>query len=145
MPKEIDKNPMGTVEFIERKNAILETITGLQLVPTPQISECLDEIKEPLDVKNDADACPYCRVYYDDDCEGCPMANADNECDTVEGSTYRQMVSALRREYKKKFPNSTNRGSVQIVDYMLYSNGEDNELALLVKEFNERNKNLLKG
>lgn len=81
---------MTTVEFINKKNKILFDLTGIMLVPEDQIQEC--EQKELFSC-NDVYCCPYCQVYYNYNCKGCPMHKAGNGCE--DGSTYDQVFYRL--------------------------------------------------
>ena len=81
-------------EYIERKNALTFKQTGIILVPDDQI---IDMEPMRLNFKNrDSGACPYCIEWINspNNCDGCPMKEAGNEC-AVEGDTYDQIVESL--------------------------------------------------
>ena len=82
-------------EYIERKNALTLEQTGIVLVPEDQIIDM-----EPMELSftnRDAMACPYCTkwVASQNDCDGCPMQEAGNECAGAVGNTYDQIVESL--------------------------------------------------
>ena len=82
-------------EYIERKNALTLEQTGIVLVPDDQI---IDMEPMRLSFKNrDAGACPYCIKWigFPNDCKGCPMQLAGNECGGPIDNTYDQIVEVL--------------------------------------------------
>ena len=76
---------MTVIEYMKRKNEILKEYMGIDfdLVPENQLAEC----KKVRLYDTSLGSCPYCRVYENNECIGCPMANAGNEC-TDEKSTW---------------------------------------------------------
>ena len=68
---------MTVVEFLRKKNEIIKKHTGLILVPEAQIVEVA---KVPLSMNEDINACPYCKIWFSEDCIGCPMAANNNDC-----------------------------------------------------------------
>lgn len=85
---------MKVTNFIKEKNAIVCKLTGITLVPEDQIKKVP---KCELSFKNDASACPYYHAYWfrnpGDNCEGCPMYEAENGCntDSSDEHTYHQL------------------------------------------------------
>lgn len=112
---------MTVVDYIEKKNAILEKHTGLILVPKGQIQEV--EFSGELSLFVDMGACPYCSTFYGKDgietCKDCPMYKANNTCFDGE-STYSIMSDA------------SVEGTIVHEDNAWYG-----ELVDLVKEFND--------
>lgn len=87
---------MSIIDYIREKNKIFENETGIVLVPEEYIVEV--SIKEPLSVVDDVGACPYCEVYYREDCEGCPLVPLNGVyCDGPD-STYGDILSILDAE-----------------------------------------------
>lgn len=102
---------MTALEFMDRKNAILEELTGEILIPSDQLR---DVVALPLgkvrriaesDVISDASICPYCVKYIDkslpeaEECTRCPMFLHDNWCndDPEESySTYNIVIAAVK-------------------------------------------------
>ena len=68
---------MTVAEYIHRKNAIIEEVTGKTLVPDDQIIECK---QVPLAMNDDSTTCPYCAIYAipNESCKGCPMFEIEN-------------------------------------------------------------------
>lgn len=93
---------MTVIEFIQRKNAILEDITDIRLVPDDQIIDVeprylkLKGLTEQS--KNDGLICPYCILYADDDCHGCVMRDKDNECNRSGDATYDMIKENLNEK-----------------------------------------------
>ena len=123
---------MSVVEFLKRKNEIVKAVTGVILVPEDQIMDIPEDERTPLDLNDDlseydflgTEYCPYCALYFDNDCEGCPMYEAGNRC--IEGiyntwtkandiwmekSTEKdwKKLRDLVAEYNKQFENSENK------------------------------------
>lgn len=69
---------MLTSQYIRKKNAIALKLTGVTIVPEGQIRNV-----EPrqLTTDNIANMCPYCALYFDNECVECPMKEAGNRCD----------------------------------------------------------------
>ena len=85
---------MTVVEFLQRKNEIIRDATGISLVPDNQIQKY--EHDGFLSMKNDQYACPYCDMFFSNNCIGCPMDTAGNNC-TNEYSTYNQVIDVINR------------------------------------------------
>ena len=82
---------MSVVEYLTRKNKMIEELCGVTLVPEGQIVEIE---KRPLSMENDGEACPYCQIYYSYDpmnnkvnCTGCPMYMQGNGCNFYESNS----------------------------------------------------------
>ena len=88
---------MNDVEFIKRKNAIVFSVTGEVLVPESQIENVgntkkmngpLASLREiPDTTMLHAGICPYCKVF--NDCDGCPMYEAENWCNGSTPNTWK--------------------------------------------------------
>lgn len=80
---------MTVVEYIRRKNAIIEKACGVTLVPEDQIAELP---RSRLSMDTDAEACPYCVEYLLANCKGCPMQEAENMCGGDDDNTYDEVT-----------------------------------------------------
>ena len=81
--------------YTHRKQALLEAQgVTTKLVPDDQIDDTVEQL--PLSTDCDAEACPYCRVFYSKDCDGCPMYKADNECMYDDDNTYDKVRAELK-------------------------------------------------
>lgn len=87
---------MTVKQYIEEKNAIVFKHTGIKLVPDSQIID-MPGYAEPLFLHTDDDTCPYCHYYYDnkfESCIGCPMHEANNDCN-CSNSSYQRIIKHL--------------------------------------------------
>ena len=79
---------MTVVELLKEKNKIIreELELDFDLIPESQIMEV-----EPkyMSTQSDMSSCIYCKHFYDNNCEGCPMDEHGNSCMDDE-STYNQ-------------------------------------------------------
>ena len=84
---------MTTKTYLRKKNKLLREIAGIDfdMVPEDQIQDV--EFIE-LNTKSYADMCPYC-LYYTE-CTGCPMYEANNQCNTDENNTWRRFLNHFR-------------------------------------------------
>ena len=84
---------MTTKQFLKRKNKIIKKVTGTTLVPKDQIKNVLFKdlyINENINSKYlGGSICPYCSLYYKNNCRECPMAIAGNACEENNDSTWR--------------------------------------------------------
>ena len=103
-------------EYLIKKNKIVIEETGLVLVPENQVKliemknyqvanfiSGLDKYKGRYDLTSEN--CSYCAMFFSDDCEGCPMSEADNCC-IDGGSSYNDVeyhVSNMSDESQIKF------------------------------------------
>ena len=123
---------MTVTEYIKRKNKIIFDEIGVILVPKSQIAECE---QWELNMHSDADMCPYCLVYNqdgeEDNCEGCPMFDAGNSCDSGDwDNTWREVCKELKME---------DRGTYYIYNYPKFHQKLEN----LVNQYNEELENEL--
>ena len=96
---------MNTKKFIKKKNKIIKKVTGRTMVPKDQIvnipkqklSEDYYSSKGLTDL-----ICPYCRLYFSNECVDCPMHEAKNDCITNQYSTYRMIQPLWREKAKNK-------------------------------------------
>ena len=80
---------MTPKEFMIEKNKIFFNLTGITLIPKDQL---VDIELVPLSTDSASEACPYCMIYnYTDDCTGCPMAEAGNNCKQNIRGTFRRV------------------------------------------------------
>lgn len=87
------------VKYIKERNEILKKYLGLpfDLVPEEQIKEF-----EPIRL-NILEDCPYCYHFYtNDNCEGCPMYEADNACNSSENNTWSNYIDYCNSKYIPK-------------------------------------------
>lgn len=103
---------MRVVDYIRKKNALVFKATGLVLVPEEQIVEVE---KWKLKVGSDATICPYCMVYFRDDCKGCPMFEAGNKCIDDCHNTYSTVISKLKYTLELHYI-ATVPGMVELVE-----------------------------
>ena len=123
---------MTVTEYIKRKNKIIFDEIGVTLVPESQIKECPQKF---LNTGSDANMCPYCLVYDQDSedtkCEGCPMYDAENDCNAEDwDSTWRDVCRELKME---------GGGTYYIFNYPKFHQILQN----LVNQYNEELKNEL--
>ena len=122
---------MSVVEFMKRKNEIVKAVTGVILVPEDQIVDIPEDKRVLLAQKKkydlfeyhflNADYCPYCALYINNECKGCPMYEAGNRCDQGKYNTWTKAnkiwteistkkdwkkLRDLVAEYNKQFENS---------------------------------------
>ena len=86
---------MTTTDFLKRKNKILREHLGLtfDLVPESQLT---DVPFRWLSIATVADSCPYCQEYLQNEgnnCKGCPMDEAGNNCISKEDSTWKRYAN----------------------------------------------------
>jgi len=128
---------MSVVEFMKRKNEIVKAVTGVILVPEDQIIDIPEDKRKPLDLDDDLSEydflgtgyCPYCALYFDDGCEGCPMFEADNDCNQDNNGTWAKAnkiwteistkkdwkkLRDLVTEYNKQFENSEEINNLEL-------------------------------
>ena len=89
---------MSVAEFLRRKNEIIKAVTGVILVPEDQIVDIPEDKRVLLAQKKkydlfehyylNADYCPYCALYFSDECKDCPMCKAGNCCNKNDHSTW---------------------------------------------------------
>ena len=107
---------MSVTEFLRRKNEIIKAVTGVILVPEDQIVD-IPENKRPLPTQNkkysspeyrflESDFCPYCTLYLDNKCNGCPMNEAGNRCSPDNDNTWSVVnnlwiVKSIEEDWKK--------------------------------------------
>ena len=134
---------MTVLEYINKKNTIVEEYTGYILIPdnqkvdlpiTPKMVsdmvaylEVTSEIpitvgENPLVYAN----CPYCAEYntFDTDCGNCPMELAGNNCNSSEDSTFLSVINIVRELSQENIT------------------GLSDNLRDLAKEFSDANKHI---
>ena len=93
---------MTLIEYMKKKNEIVLEKTGIILIPKEQMVEL--EFNEELNPRDgDRGYCPYCVLFADKKCIGCPMHEANNNCIQEEDSTYNQVRESLQREDKELY------------------------------------------
>lgn len=116
---------MTPMEYMHKKNALIEDATGLTLIPENQIKDI--EIKE-LSLDNDIYACPYCEEYYpmggDTECNGCPMFEKENSC-FAWNSSYRGVMNSLERSFPDHYGVSIVEHIPGIEDLVIQYNKEN--------------------
>jgi hypothetical protein len=83
---------MKIIDYITKKNSIIEKYCGVTLIPANQMVDIPEKKKLFMDA--DKYACPYCVAYSANQCKGCPMFEAGNDCH-LPTSTYNQMCLAI--------------------------------------------------
>ena len=104
---------MTVREYIEKKNELTLKYAGVKIVPEEQIVDM-----EPVELGSIPSACPYCLKYYGNDCEGCPMDEAGNNCIDSD-STWMKFVRIMRNEGWLGYRNERDK----LVDEYNKSNG----------------------
>ena len=119
------KNGMSTIEYVKRKNKLVEDQFGHILVPEDQIKEVT---KNKLSMVDDMNACPYCIIYYVggldyERCKGCPMQEAGNGCLMNAPSTYGTVTDAIDTITKTSSSIIATDGLSELIDEFNESNG----------------------
>jgi len=84
---------MTSLEYMQKKNKLVEKVTGKILVPDDQlINVPYSEHFIPRDSLKGSN-CPYCNIYYNDNikCSKCPMYK-DNYCIDVDSTYYKANI-----------------------------------------------------
>lgn len=102
---------MTIKEFFTRKNDILaRNFETTQFLAKPENAV---EVKQYLlSAKSDTLSCPYCLVFLEDGCEGCPAVNLGSKC-SDEGSTYKKLRFDINEGIK--FTNSTAKEELEVL------------------------------
>ena len=102
---------MTTTEYMVRKNKILREFLGIDFDLVPE-SQMVDIKYNELSMFDSQSSCPYCAEYYDEygktPCSGCPMYEANNECEFGTFNTWSQYITACNVSGVKShmFPES---------------------------------------
>ena len=103
---------MKISEYIAKKQKLLEAagVTTI-LVPEDQIDDSVEQVA--LSLLDDSSICPYCQVFVNHnwDCDGCPMYEADNECNADYFNTYSKV-----RDERKGLPLTKVLGIDELVE-----------------------------
>lgn len=84
----MSKKPMSTKKFLKKKNKIVKAVTGVTLIPKKQIKQTLRVKLSGTGKYLNSDICPYCELYVLNNCDNCPMKDADNQCSANANTTW---------------------------------------------------------